>query len=88
MRGYNVIGSEKVLAVSMRKEMGMAELGSVAGPIGAQPDFSICLVMCLEYGVLQLTIWCCRSEGPFGKVGFEALTATIYIHRRRYEPPP
>jgi hypothetical protein len=87
MRGYNAIGSENVLAVSMRKEMGMAELGSAAGPIRVQPDFIVCLVMCPEYGVLQLAIWCRRSEGPFGKVGFEALTATICIYRR-YEQPP
>jgi hypothetical protein len=80
MRGYTVIGSENVLAGLMRKEMGKAELGSAAGPIRVQPDFSECLVMCSEYGVLQLAIWCCRSEVPFGKVGFKAITATIYIH--------
>lgn len=56
MRGYNVIGSESLLAGLMRKEMGKAELGSAAGPIRVQPDFSVCLVMCLEHGVLRLAI--------------------------------
>ena len=87
MRGWNVIGSEGLLAGLMGKEMGKAELGSAAGPIRVQPDWNRCLVMCLEHGVLGVDIWCCRSEVPFGKVGLRAITATIYTHRR-YEQPP
>ena len=56
MRGWNIIGSEGLLAGLMGKEMGKAELGSAAGPIRVQPDFSVCLVMCLEHGVLEVAI--------------------------------
>ena len=38
MRGWNIIGSEGLLAGLMGKEMGKAELGSAAGPIRVQPD--------------------------------------------------